>query len=197
MGISATAAADDDIPLSRQVFEANSVRYQAPPPRIQVESTIERHRDRVERAIELFDLSGLELPPLVIRFAEDPAVCEGNLGTFRTQGAGEPAIVSICTKMRLTLVHELAHAWDSHALTEDRRAEFLSHWNLDNWNDRDDDWHDRGSERAAHTIAYTLLLDSPTDNPDVLEFVCGYGILTGRDLPDVARDSCRGYGASS
>ena len=140
----------------------------------------------------MFEAAGLELPPLVIRFSEDTATCEGNLGTHRPQPDGSPAVVTVCTKMRITLIHELAHAWDDHSLHDERRRLFTDHWGLDNWNDKDKSWYDRGSERAADTIAYTLLHAEPTDNPDILKFVCGFGVLTGKDLPDVARVSCGG-----
>lgn len=189
LSLPTTATADDDIPLSRQVFETNNVRYEPAPPPILVKNATDRQRQQVETALGLFDALGLELPPLIIKFAEDLRPCEGNLGTYRPHEDG-PAVVTICTKMRLTLIHELAHAWDDHMLDDRTREAFMGHWDLDNWNDRTEDWHDRGSERAADTIAYTLLLDEPSDNPDILQFVCGYGLLTGQDLPVAAAASC-------
>ena len=186
----ATATADNDIPLSRSVFEANNSLYEAPLPRLQVRNATERQQEQVDRAIEMFDAAGLELPPLVIRFSENTDDCEGNLGTYRPQPEGNPAVVSVCTEMRITLIHELAHAWDDHSLDDDRRQSFMEHWDLDNWNDKEESWYDRGSERAADTIAYTLLQTEPTDNPDILKFLCGFGVLTGNDLPDAARVSC-------
>jgi hypothetical protein len=186
----ATATSDDDVPLSRLVFEANNVRHEAPLPRVQIRAATARQRQQVEETLALFDQARLELPPLVIRFSEDPTACEGNLGIYRPRPAGETAIIGICTKMRLTLVHELAHAWDGHSLTDERRQAFMDHWQLDNWNDKGADWHDRGSENAAHTVAYTLLLEEPSDNPDILDYVCGYGVLTGSDLPGLAQASC-------
>jgi hypothetical protein len=188
----ATATADDDLPLTRSVFEENNVRYEAPLPLLQVEGASERQQEQVERATEMFESEGLELPSLVIRFSEDTGDCEGNLGTYRPQPEGDPAVVTVCTEMRITLIHELAHAWDDHRLHDERRNQFMDHWGLDNWNDKAKSWYDRGSERASDTIAYTLLHAEPTDNPDILKFVCGYGVLTGKDLPDTARTSCGG-----
>lgn len=189
----AAATANDNIPLSRVVFEANNARYQTPVPRLQIRNASKRQREQVHRAIEMFDTARLELPPLVIRYFKDTEECRGNLGTYRSRPDGEPAVVTVCTEMRITLIHELAHAWDQHVLHDERRRRFMDHWGLDNWNDRDESWYDRGSERAADTIAYTLL-HSDTDNPDILKFVCGYGILTGNDLPEPARASCGGRG---
>lgn len=190
LGLPITATADDDIPLSRQVFEAHAVDYEPTPPSVQIENATEEQREKVAHAMHLFEVAGLDLPPLVIRFSDDPADCEGNLGTYRSQPDGRPSIISICTKMRITLIHELAHAWDSHSLVEERRDAFTDLWHLDNWNDKSKNWHDRGSERAADTIAYTLLLDEPTDNQDILNLVCGYGALTGHGLPALAEASC-------
>lgn len=191
ISIPTTATADDDIPLSRQVFEANNVRYVPPLPEIQVENGTNRQHEQVDEALRLFDEAGLELPPLVIRFSNDSEDCEGNLGIYRTQAIDEPAIVTVCTKMRLTLVHELAHAWDDNSLTDELRRPFMDRWQVDDWNDKSAEWHDRAAEIAAHTIAYTLLLGEPTDNPDILRFVCGYETLTGRELPAMAAASCR------
>lgn len=82
------------------------------------------------------------------------------------------------------MAHELAHAWEHEHLTDDLRGAFLGHWGLDNWNDHSRDWGERGTEKAAHTIAYAVILDTPTDNPNILQFVCGYELLTGNPLPD-------------
>ena len=88
------------------------------------------------------------------------------------------------------LLHELGHAWVRDGASAETRARFLEHWGLDSWNDRNDDWSDRGVERAADTIAYTLLQTEPTDNPNILRFVCGYELLTGLPVPIEARTTC-------
>ena len=74
--------------------------------------------------------------------------------------------------------------------TAGSRTGFVAHWNLEPWNDHGDDWNDRGTEKAAHTIAYALTLDGPTENPNVLQFVCGYEILTDQTLPNISLVSC-------
>ncbi len=178
---------------SRAVFEQGVARP-APNPvddeLVEVVGASARQAQQVSEALDAFADAGLDLPPVVIRYSDDTDVCEGNLGTYRTSADGEPDVVSVCSKMRITLVHELAHAWDHHALDDERRDAFTAHWGLDNWNDRSQDWHDRASERAADTVAYTLLLEEVTHNQDILEFVCGYSVLTGHDLPEPAAASC-------
>lgn len=186
----ATATADDDIPLSRSVFEAHNVRYETPLPRLQVQNATGIQQEQIDRAIEMFEAAGLDLPPIIIRFSEGTEDCEGNLGIYRPQPRDQPDVITVCAKMRITLIHELAHAWDVHSLDDERRQRFLRHWGLDNWNDKDESWYDRGSERAADTIAYTLLQTEPTDNPDILRYVCGYSVLTGQALPEPARENC-------
>ena len=90
----------------------------------------------------------------------------------------------MCHRLPLFLIHELAHAWERHTVTDSTRSQFLNHWNLERWNDHSDDWNQRGIEKAAHTVAYTLTLDKPTDNENISQFVCGFELLTGDALPN-------------
>lgn len=122
-------------------------------------------RELVEWAQARFADAGMELPDdLVITFHRDAEPCEGNHGTYRT---GTPDRVRICRNhddaviedrlRRHALLHELAHAWTDHHLADERRAAFLELRGAESWNDRTDDWHDRGTEQAAEIIAWGLL----------------------------------------
>ncbi len=140
----------------------------------------------LDDALLLFQEAGLELPPLVIKFVGTAEPCEGHAGLYRPAPADEAASIdkiTICHRLPLFLVHELAHAWAHHSLTPETRQRFLNHSGLDRWNDHRDVWNNRGTERAAHTIAYALTLATPTDNPDILRLVCGYELLTGDPMP--------------
>jgi len=118
----------------------------------------------VEWALTRFDRAGLVLPPLVISFHDDRTGCDGNFGLYRS---GAPAQVDICgfnwhrfvVTAKKTLLHELAHAWTGHALTETARDEFVDLRGLDTWGDDEFPWEEQGSEQAAEIIAWGLMDD--------------------------------------
>ncbi len=146
----------------------------------------------VEEALQRFAQAGLALPPLVIEYAATTDACRGHAGLYSPAPNGHSPTdrITMCSSLRLFLLHELAHAWGYHSLTDDTRRSFMDRWALQRWNDHNDSWYDRGTEKAAHTIAYTLALDAPTDDPDILRFVCGYELLTGNPIPVEAGASC-------
>ena len=149
-----------------------------PPPLTVVEASAEQ-RVAVDNAVELFERAGLDLPPLVIEFADDTERCNGHAGLFVPAGllaTSEIDTIVMCHRLRLFLVHELAHAWAEHSLSEASKAQFLEHWKLDV-----PVYSRPGAVRA---------LDEPTENPDILQFVCGYELLTGNPLPDPTLVSC-------
>jgi len=53
-------------------------------------------------------------------------------------------------------LHELAHIWMVDHLTDDLRAAFIERWDLPSWRSADRQWHERGVEHAATTIAWGL-----------------------------------------
>lgn len=148
---------------------------------------------KADEALGMFEDAGLELPPLVIEFDKTGEACQGNAGMYWAADrfdSIEIDTVSVCHQLFTIMVHELAHAWDHHNLTDTDRQAILDHWGLERWRDHGDAWHERGTEMAAQTIAYSLTLDEPTDNPDILEFVCSYQVVTGDPLPDPDLATC-------
>lgn len=139
--------------------------------------------DLVDEAIAQFDAAGLTLPPVEIEFFKDSKGCKGHEGIHQPAQRGQVAVadrIVICNRMKIILLHELAHAWKHHNLSEETRVQFTQHWELENWNDKSDAWGDRGVERAAHTIAFTLNQQDPNVSDGVRRYVCGYELLTGR-----------------
>ncbi len=53
-------------------------------------------------------------------------------------------------------LHELAHIWMVDHLTDDLRDAFIQRADLPSWRSADDQWHERGVEHAATTIAWGL-----------------------------------------
>lgn len=118
-------------------------------------------------ALERFELAGLDLPTVDIYFHTSPDGCEGNLG-LRTR-RNEIERIDVCSQARRveTLLHELAHVWAGHTLTEGRRQAFLRLRGLEVWSDTSVVWNRRGSEQAAEVI--------------------GWGVGDARHLPGIFR----------
>lgn len=139
----------------------------------------------VAESISLFEAANLELPPLQIEFHDTAEGCKGHEGFYRPVTAERPALtdrIDICNRLTVILLHELAHAWKHHNLDSETKDAFTAHWGLDDWNDKTDAHGDRGVERAAHTIAFTLNQSEPTVSESILRYICDYELLTGSTL---------------
>ena len=112
-------------------------------------------------AVDLFDRAGLVLPPVALVHSASPEPCLGRAGLHRRIGEG--STIWICTDdagppEEFLYLHELAHAWDRAALTDDRRAGFLELRGLDAWQGTDPErWNDYGAEQAAEIVVWALI----------------------------------------
>ena len=86
--------------------------------------------------------------------------------------------------MEETILHEIAHAWAAHNLSDDQRQAFVDLRGLDTWFG-DAPWHERGSEQAAVIIAWGLGETSrrPTwmPNRDLDSLTKAFNQLVGTD----------------
>jgi len=145
----------------------------------------------LEAAIETFEAAGLELPAIEVRFHEDTAPCKGHGGLYRaSEDPSQRDTITMCNDKKLLLFHELAHAWERRALDDHHRDHLTEAWDLPTWRDHDFDWKERATERAAHTIAFTLTRSEPTDNENINRYGCDYEKLTGVALPKPEFFSC-------
>ena len=147
----------------------------------------------VAEAIAQFDDAGLQLPAVQIEFYDGNDGCRGHAGFFVAAPRNpEPFIdrIAICSHNQLTLLHELAHVWMHHNLDDETKNAFTTHWGLDGWNNSHDAWGDRGVERAAQTIAFTLNQSEPTDSESILRYICGYELLTGSTIEIHTKVAC-------
>ena len=135
----------------------------------------------IESAIDRFDGVGLTLPDLRIYYHSDPSGCPGACALFNLDGSGTR--VDLCTQVTYTLLHELAHAWEHHTMSDATRQAYLEHTGLPTWADPDVDWDDRGIESAATTIAWGLL-ETPITNPAAfVDELSRFELLTGIASP--------------
>ena len=139
-----------------------------------------------------FTAAGLEYPEdVVATFHDDGEACGGQDGRFRhidgvdriwiCKTHENPEIREVWRKR--TLIHELAHVWESRTLDDSERAAFLELRGLDTWNDSSHGWSQRGAEHAAEILTWGLLDESfqyvliPDHGCDA--FAEGYELLTG------------------
>lgn len=136
---------------------------------------------RVEWALARFTDTGLTLPELRIYIHPTMDGCQGNAGLYSHDGTH--GRVDWCTSSTWTLLHELAHAWEHHNMTDTTRQAFLDHTGLETWADPAVDWDERGTEAAAQAIAWGLL-DTPLTNPGrFTDELYLFELLTGTPSP--------------
>jgi hypothetical protein len=142
----------------------------------------------IDWAIGLFDQATLPLPPMHFVHHDTSDACLGSTGA-QTYRDGRSTI-HICTDdaspvEQFLFVHEMAHAWDRLALTDERRTAFLQLRGLTEWrNDDPQRWHERGAEHAAEIMVWGLM-DRPIrpvfiPHHSCAELLAGYLVLVGR-----------------
>lgn len=118
-------------------------------------------------AVGAFEVAGLSLPEVEIRFWADTSGCAGHQGLHRRFSDSRPDQINICSTVtndlipeiqdlawEHTLLHELAHVWVDANVGETNRAAFMGHRGLTEWGTGD--WFERGAEQAAELVAWTV-----------------------------------------
>lgn len=142
----------------------------------------------VDWAAARFEAAGLELPPVEVRVHADKAPCDGHLGL--TLNTPDRVTLHLCTPGdgrgvvdRLTLVHELAHAWVAENVDPAQRDRFMKVHGLEAWWDATKGWERQGVEWAAETIAWAVfdegvrMIGEVDDDPVAVRD--GYQVLAG------------------
>ena len=146
----------------------------------------------VAEAVELFEDAGLELPPTDIYFHADAAPCNGAAGLHYSAAMLDALVhrIDMCHRLPMFVVHELAHAWAALAMDDDDRDRAMQRWGLTAWNDHDHEWSDRGTERVAQTVTYTLITEGKALNDHVADYICSYEAITGTTHDAVRNQNC-------
>lgn len=156
-----------------------------------VVSGTEEQLASVEWALTQFTNAGLELGTLVIELHDGSEGCDGYGGVYRPSRLR----VDLCNPHRLIVLHELAHAWEYHTLTDDLRHQFMELRGLTVWNDHDVPWEDRGAEDLAEVVAWGLRqLSDDSSQHSRPEMATAFELVTGIALP-VDSDELRYRGA--
>ncbi len=153
----------------------------------------------VDWAAARYAAAGLVLPDdMVITFHDSSESCGGNKGRCTPseghriricQNNPDPALELL--HRRHVVVHEMAHMWIDVNVSEATAAAFMNLRGADNWNDREQDWFDRGTEQAAEIVAIGLLDERPAfvnlRDASCASLTGGFELLTGTSPidPDV------------
>ena len=142
----------------------------------------------VDWAVARFEAAGLALPAIDVRVHHDKTGCDGHLGL--TYNTPDRVTLHLCTPAdgrgvvdRLTLVHELAHAWVAENVDAAERDRFMAVHGLVSWWDAADGWERQGVEWAAETIAWAVfdegvrMIGEVDDDPAAVRR--GFEMLTG------------------
>ena len=123
----------------------------------------------VDWACGRFDIAGLELPDIAVRFDPTRELCRNNEGLYRREPGGIHQVF-VCTRdsetfaaeleRRRTLLHEFGHVWDTVNLNDEQRGQLSYLLGTSDWYDQEADWSDRGVERFAESFVLSLL-DQP------------------------------------
>ena len=135
--------------------------------------------------IDRFESVGLDLPPLRIYVHDSAERCQGHLGTYGQYGQRDR--IDLCTESRFYVLHELAHAWEQHALPNEVRATFLIWTARPFWHTRELPWLDSGAELAANVIAWGLMEEPLSDAQAAAsaEQLDRFALLTGVHSPRI------------
>lgn len=160
-------------------------------------SVTEADDEAVAWARDRFREADLPLPAQVrVTFHDDQEPCEGAQGGFTIEEGVSRVLVCVPDtgpvrelKVRRTLLHEFAHAWEHEALTDRVRKEFMEFRGSDGWLAGSGvPYPDRAGEHAAETIMWGLmdrpmLMGTLSDPWPWDELHDGYIILTGSEPP--------------
>lgn len=142
-------------------------------------------------ATGLFEAAELDLPPMrFVYHGVDEQECGGYPGHHVVEGA--VSVIELCRDeinlpVKVLVVHEIAHAWARHSLTDERRAAFQAVRGWEHWHDYEAaEWYENGTEQAAEIMVWGLL-DQPIKIMRINDASCdqldaGYRALTG-DAP--------------
>lgn len=109
----------------------------------------------VESAIDRFETTGLDLPPLNVYIHDTENGCDGHAGLYSPR----PHIdrIDICTDAAFIVLHEFGHAWEYRFGTDETRERLLDQLELDAWTGADVAYRQRGEEAAAYLVAWGLI----------------------------------------
>jgi hypothetical protein len=163
----------------------------------------------VEWAVDRFEDGALEFPHVSVVTFPPTAACERGLAGYalhREEGSSidvcmtsdsvcaekASACAALARSARTTVLHELAHIWNTINASESDKERFVDQRDLDKWFDEDEPWNRQGTEHAADILMWGLMDEQVPmmriggDTCDQL--AAGYELLTGTAPEDRLSD---------
>lgn len=168
-------------------------------PAIELVDMPDQFAEIADWAVDLFAQADMRLPPVrFVYHGDDPTPCRGWRGAHRHVDGR--STIHLCTSdpgpvTAALVLHEMAHAWASVELSDERRADFQAVRGWTHWSEHDHvEWHENGSEQAAEILMWGLI-DRPVGIVTIRDNSCdeldaGYRALTGRPPLHGYRDHC-------
>lgn len=156
-------------------------------------------RRSVMWAVGLFEEAGLDLPALrYIHHGGDPSPCRGRAGVHHVVGG--VSVIELCepepsTATEVMILHETAHAWADHNLSDSDKVAFQQLRGFSHWRNYEmAAWHENGTEQAAEILVWGLI-DRPIQMIRINDTGCeqleaGFLVLTGEAPLHGFRDHC-------
>jgi hypothetical protein len=146
----------------------------------------DEQRNLLDWARDRFGGAGLDFPAVEFVFHDSSRDCYQHVGLYF------PAANSLhmCRLDKKTVLHELAHAWAHHSLSEEQRQQFVAFSDAASWNDNDVAWEYRATEYAAEAMTWALM-----DQDITVRWINEDGSMT-RILLTIANSSPRDLAAA-
>ena len=121
----------------------------------------------IEWSVARYVDAGLELPNLEFFVHPDRDDCNGHKGYWHPGRRADR--IDICTATESLILHEIAHAWDHHSVTDGTRDHFMALHPGEKWEDDGVGHFAQGIERFAEAVAWGMKSNPiPADNVDAL-----------------------------
>ncbi len=133
----------------------------------------------IEDALNRFARAGLDLPPVHFTIhPPDKRHCNGYRAYWAPGSHSDE--IRLCFFDTFTVLHELAHSWESDALSDKTRQDFMELTNSHAWRSDEVKYNAQGIEAVANTVARILLAGDPYVNSSRHEDdLAAFEVLTG------------------
>ena len=159
-----------------------------PTPPITIHGADDETTTLIERSVARYAEAGLELPNLefFVDTDDDRTGCDGHKGFWHPGGNADR--IDVCVATESLILHEIAHAWERHAVDDTTRTAFMARHPESEWQDETIGHLAQGIERFAESVAWGLKdRDIPEGNVDALQQrIDEFELITGITSPRLA-----------
>ncbi len=158
------------------------------PDRLTIHGATGEMEATIVEAVERFEAAGLGLPVLSFHVHDSRATCNGAPGLYSK--GGDQHRIDLCDPSEALVIHELAHAWEFHHVSDATREAFMELTGARVWSSHEVPHPARGVEQFAHAIEWGLKdeaiqpMSMSHYAPDLRRFELATGLVSPRLQPD-------------